>query len=96
MSRHPAMNVTNKIRGTLPKNVVGIVGLLEWALAFARWASLLREPPTWEQISERWDVSRATAYRYKSAWEAAVGAGMVPLPRDLRSKYHTKHNGSLG
>jgi hypothetical protein len=76
--------------GQLPKNVAGIVDRLHWSLVFTRWAASLHNPPTVAQISERFGVSRATSYRYKAAWEAAVGAGYAPPPKDLRA-YYPKH-----
>jgi hypothetical protein len=63
-----------------PKNVAGIVNALHWALQFTAWAKSLRSPPTPAQISEHFGVSRATGYRYRSAWEAAVGQSIIPPP----------------
>lgn len=34
------------------------------------WVRQQRKPPTWRQISERWGVHRATAYR----WKRVLGA----------------------
>ncbi|WP_439444480.1 hypothetical protein ABWU93_11550 [Xanthomonas translucens pv. translucens] len=34
------------------------------------WARQQRKPPTWRQISERWGVHRATAYRWKRVLRA--------------------------
>ena len=43
------------------------------ALAFTRWALQQRDPPTWQAIANRFDVSRATAYRWREAWLAVSG-----------------------
>lgn len=62
----------------LPKDVPGLVNALHWAIQFTSWAATLRNPPTWQQISERFGVSRATAYRYRSALEAARAQNLIP------------------
>lgn len=72
---------------SLPKNVAGLVNGLHWALVFVQWSASLRQPPTVQQICDRFGVSRATGYRYKSAWEAAVAQRLVEPPASLRAAY---------
>jgi transposase len=38
-------------------------------LRFIDWANRLGGSPTHTQIQQRYGVSRATAYRWKSAWD---------------------------
>jgi hypothetical protein len=59
--------------GVLPKNVIGMTYHLELALRFAEWAEGMLAPPTAEQISSYFNVSRATGYRWQAAWLAAKG-----------------------
>ncbi len=40
---------------------------LENAFRFVLWAQELRTLPTAQQIVDRWECSRATAYRYRAA-----------------------------
>lgn len=84
---NPSAGTPHAAWGHLPKNVAGLVNNLQWALVFIRWSSSLRTPPTVQQICERFGVSRATGYRYKSAWEAAVGQHMIAPPTSLRAAY---------
>jgi hypothetical protein len=76
------MSAANMIAVRLPKNVPGIVNALHWAMQFAAWAASLHAPPTAQQISEHFGVSRATGYRYRSAWEAAVFQNIIPPPTE--------------
>lgn len=48
---------------------------LEFAMRFLCWASTFRRPITRDDIVARWDVSRATAYRYLAAYERAIVTG---------------------
>lgn len=43
--------------------------IFEVAISFHLWASSLRTPPDWRRIATKFDVSRATAYRWLRAWE---------------------------
>lgn len=63
--------------GRLPLNVIGIVSQMEWALVFLEWAGSLNGPPSAELIRRRFDVSRATSYRYKSAYDAMVERKLI-------------------
>jgi hypothetical protein len=73
--------------GHLPKGSVGILNQLHWSLTFTQWATSLKDIPTVEQICNRFEVSRATGYRYRAAWEAAVAQQLVPPPTSLRGAY---------
>src|SRR3546814_17434260 len=46
----------------------GMLTALEFAFEFARWAESQHEI-TAESIAARWQVSRATAYRYLGSWQ---------------------------
>jgi transposase len=50
-------------------DVQGCRTSFELALRFIDWANRLGGTPTRAQIQERYGVSRATAYRWKSAWD---------------------------
>ena len=90
---NPSAGTPHAAWGNLPKNVAGLVNNLHWALVFAQWAASLRTPPTVKQIRDRFGVSRATGYRYKSAWEAAVGAHLLAPPTSLRRAYQLIEGG---
>ena len=49
----------------------------ELVMRFAIWADRLCAVPTAEQIRDRFEVSHATAYRWRIDWCAAKG---LPLP----------------
>lgn len=68
----------NGLKMPLPKNVPGLVNALHWSIQFTSWAATLRQPPTWQQISERFGVSRATAFRYRAALLAAREQNLIP------------------
>lgn len=59
--------------GAMPKSCVGIASALEFVLSFVRWAQGLPGDPTVQQIQQHFDVSRATAYRWRGAWLAVFG-----------------------
>lgn len=55
-------------------NQPGMASSFELAIRFTDWASTL--PPdglTWQAIVARWNVSKATAYRWRAAFRAARG-----------------------
>jgi hypothetical protein len=54
---------------------------MEWSLVFLAWASELRDYPTPELIRQRFDVSRATAYRYRDAYNVLVERRLIPPPK---------------
>jgi hypothetical protein len=87
MSSRGAGNFRHLGGGSLPKGAIGILSQLHWSLTFTHWALLLNDVPTVQQICERFDVSRATGYRYRAAWEAAVAQQLVAPPRSLRALY---------
>ena len=89
MSSRGAGNFRYLGGGHLPKGAVGLLSQLHWSLTFTHWASSLNDIPTVQQICERFDVSRATGYRYRAAWEAAVAQQLVEPPRSLRAFYPT-------
>lgn len=45
----------------------------EFYMRFALWAQSVEKVITWELIADHFDVSRATAYRWLSAWKNASG-----------------------
>lgn len=45
--------------------------LMHNAIAFVRWADSFHRPITAEDIRNRWDVSRATSYRWLAAYNNA-------------------------
>lgn len=45
----------------LPPHIARMLPYVEVVL----WMRQQRSPPTWQQISERWNVCRATAYRWR-------------------------------
>jgi hypothetical protein len=95
MSGRGAGNFRHLGGGRLPKGAVGLLSQLHWSLTFTQWAASLRGIPTVQQICDRFEVSRATGYRYRAAWEAAVAQQLVPAPTSLRAAYPTitgKHN----
>ena len=53
----------------------GLGSAFELAIRFHVWASALRRDPTRQEICERFNVSRATGYRWLNGWKAAVGRG---------------------
>ena len=53
-------------------HAMGMASALEFALEFGEWASECRHL-TPELIQRRWGVSRATSYRYLTAWNAVQG-----------------------
>lgn len=55
-------------------NRTGLASAFELTMRFIAWAGALQSDPTPEQIRERWEVSRATAYRWLHAWQDAKGA----------------------
>jgi hypothetical protein len=57
----------------IPKNTIGIIHTIEWCMSFVAWAKSLRDPPTPQEISQKFGVSRATGYRYHAAWQAMFG-----------------------
>lgn len=59
-SKHPS----------LPPSCVGMLNTLEFAWAFMTWADAAGSRLNWRMVVERWGVSRATAFRYLSAWRA--------------------------
>ena len=42
--------------------------IFDQADEFIRWAEAQRRPLTWQRIVDRFDVSRATAYRWLGWW----------------------------
>lgn len=58
------------LRQQVPDQAVGMLHSLEFALTFMVWAEERGDRLTWQAISERWGVHRATAYRYLAAWKA--------------------------
>jgi hypothetical protein len=56
----------------LPPHVARMLPHVEVVL----WIREQRTPPTWQQISERWNVCRATAFR----WRRAMLAGQSSTP----------------
>ncbi len=44
--------------------------IFDRAEEFTRWAEAQRTPLTWQRIADRFDVSRATAYRWLGWWNA--------------------------
>lgn len=52
----------------VPPAAVGMASGLEFAFEFLHWASAFRRPPHWREIAGRWQVDRATAYRYRAAY----------------------------
>ena len=53
----------------------------ELLIRFALWASGLQEVPAWERISMHFQVSRATAYRWRRDWCDAMGIDPPPFQR---------------
>lgn len=53
----------------IPKNTVGMINALEFSFTFSKWAESLKSPMSVQMIMNHFGVSRATAYRWKSAWE---------------------------
>jgi transposase len=45
----------------------------ETGMRFALWANASKEPLAWESVADRFQVSRATAYRLMQAWQDANG-----------------------
>lgn len=61
-----------QVASMAPK-IAGIANAFELVLRFAAWAGQLRGDPSVEQIRDQFNVSRATAYRWRAAWLAARG-----------------------
>lgn len=65
-----------------PKDSPGLCSGLQFAFEFLAWAASRRDAPSWHEIASRWNVSRATACRYRRAYvdfverqQMMVGAG---------------------
>lgn len=71
----------------IPKGAVGFFDALQFALAFDRWARQVQgaddELPV-AAIQRRWDVSLATAYRWRAAYRAfrEADAAATPQPKE--------------
>lgn len=57
--------------GCLAKNTEGAMSALEFGLRWLAWAR--GRDVTIAEIQARWDCHRATAYRYRAAWNAVRG-----------------------
>ena len=73
--------------GQIPNGAAGFVRTLQFALAFDRWARQVQradeELPV-AAIQRRWDVSRATAYRWRAAYRAfrEADAAAITQPKE--------------
>jgi hypothetical protein len=47
---------------------IGVCVALEAAVEFWLWCEQQRVPPTWQDIQKRYEVSRATAFRWLAAY----------------------------
>lgn len=61
----------------------GVFSQFEWALMFLAWASELHQPPMPELIRRHFGVLRATAYRYRNAYNDLVERQLIPPPKRL-------------
>jgi len=55
----------------------GASGHIEFALCFAAWMQSRRQPPTYRDLMERFQMSRGTAYRFLRRWQDVVQAEQV-------------------
>jgi hypothetical protein len=54
-----------------------VVNSIEFAIRLVDWINDLKRIPTSQEIEQRFDVSRATAYRWRQAMCAARGVAFV-------------------
>ncbi|MGH8073693.1 MAG: hypothetical protein ACREO4_06425 [Lysobacter sp.] len=66
---------------------------LELIMRFCAWAHQLRRFPTIAATRARFDISRATAYRWRDALAAAHG---IPTPADGADEYPTEQENDHG
>jgi hypothetical protein len=59
------------------------------AIDVAFWFMRLRREPTWQEIATYWGVHRATAFRWRNAYRAAVSA-WPDSPQCLTKQAHRK------
>lgn len=64
---------------------------LEFAMRFLVWASTFRRTITRDDVMARWDVSRATAYRYLAAYNRALAGGQFTFSPNRESEQHQVH-----
>lgn len=70
---------------------------IELIVRFALWADALRTPPCAQQIADHFDVSRATAFRWRQYYLAAIGLPSRPEPKTTHrlaatgSAFNTSH-----
>jgi len=55
----------------------GAVGHIEFALHFAAWMQARRQPPTYRDLMDRFQMTRCTAYRFLQRYRDAVMAEKV-------------------
>lgn len=67
----------------LPKNTIGIISGIEFVFRFIAWADGLGGRISPDQVMDYWGMSRATAYRWKAAYEAVRPS--LPNPTRKRS-----------
>lgn len=53
--------------------------MIHGVIAFVRWADSFHRPITPQDVMNRWDVSRATAYRWLRGYDAAGGGKPVSI-----------------
>ncbi len=68
-----------------PKGAEGMLSALEFALEFAEWAKDRGDRLTHKAIAERWEVDRATAYRWLGAWRAFQDRRALARPREAKA-----------
>lgn len=56
----------NKVSARIPQGCHGATVVLDFAIEFLQWAD--GKVPAWQDIANRFQVSRATAYRYRKAF----------------------------
>lgn len=65
----PSQGTTLRLKG----RPAGISTSFELALRFHLWWQQQRKTPHWRAIATHWNVDRATAYRWRNAYLAALG-----------------------
>ena len=63
----------------MSEQLVKNAGVAYHAARFIRWADSFRRPITPRDVMDRWNVSRATAYRWLRGYEAAGGGNPVAI-----------------
>lgn len=57
----------------IPKHAAGIATAIEFCIHFVKWADRQPKPLSAVAIQNHWEMSRASAYRWRAAYLACTG-----------------------